>query len=184
MSDVITETGNINAIGSAVGVGGPFMVIPLQDNNISQPAREESWLLSLFGQNNLTKVKKRSQEWMFLTRREGMGRKKRGLHLPSSLTVDEFDSCLVQFLWHAYSEKVEQTNGEKEGVMNDGRRDSFDCIWLVFVLNCVIPLSCWTAFIAVLSFYICFLQWHLTKPIEKASFCLHMCGRIGQGRQQ
>lgn len=59
-----TETVNINATGRAVGVGGPFMVIPLLGNNQSQllpnllKNRACFFLpVLLFGQNHTIVVK-------------------------------------------------------------------------------------------------------------------------------
>lgn len=104
-----TETVNINATGRAVGVGGPFMVIPLLGNNQSQllpnllKNRACFFLpVLLFGQNHTIVVK--SGLWggqvsvVNHESRKGEAGRKTGLHLPSSLTTGGFDSCLVQFL--------------------------------------------------------------------------------------
>lgn len=109
-----TETGNVNAIGSAVGVSGPFMLLLLLGNNMSQPLPDRlkrtarSFLpFPLFGQNNVTKPSQRGKSRRAdssLKPKEqervcgvgGWGASKR--HLLSSLMADRFDSCLVQFL--------------------------------------------------------------------------------------
>lgn len=95
------ETGSVNAIGSAVGVSGLFMVISLRSNNVSQllcnlPERRACTVLC---SDKITGSSENNATLGVLNPecRKELTKKKKGFHLPSSLMANGFDSCLVQF---------------------------------------------------------------------------------------